>query len=160
MIPEIGTQLKLSQDWTFSLFWESRNEALIQLLIDKEVWDNKNIVATTEECQGCFGWHAGQNKKVVDIWQKYFEPKYPINRLGARDYHKPSYPMGAPVCYQMTWPKDTILTVDRIYIRKGGEQFSSITFRTASTTITQLKKKKPRFWAKLYEVNTIECEPA
>lgn len=49
-----------------------------------------------------------------------------------------------------TFPKDTILKVDRIYIRKGAEDFSSLTFYVT------INKKAYRFWAKLEDVNNIE----
>lgn len=46
-------------------------------------------------------------------------------------------------------PAGTKLIVDRVYIRAGGEDFSSLTFRAV------FKGKKVRFWAKLADVNTI-----
>lgn len=49
-----------------------------------------------------------------------------------------------------TFPKDTILKVDRIYIRKGAEDFSSLTFYVT------INKKAYRFWVKLKDVNNIE----
>jgi hypothetical protein len=60
--------------------------------------------------------------------------------------------------YLVTIPIDTILTVDRVYIRKGVSDFSSLTFR-----IPKDKNKKHiyagvRFWAKLSDVNKIEFE--
>ena len=60
---------------------------------------------------------------------------------------------------QFTFPKGTQLTVDRIYIRKGNEEFDSMTFwaKGYTTTVrTGLKTKKApsvRFWAKLADVN-------
>lgn len=58
----------------------------------------------------------------------------------------------------VTIPEDTILTVDRVYIRKGVSDYSSITFNIS-------KKENPkhiyggtRFWAKLSDVNNIEFE--
>ena len=62
-----------------------------------------------------------------------------------------------------TLPKDSELTVDRIYIRKGASEFSSITFRLNSLGGTPCKEvlhfgKKVssiRFWAKLEDVNKI-----
>ena len=52
-----------------------------------------------------------------------------------------------------TLPKDTILTIDRVYIRKGATDYSSITFRT-----DLLNKKSIRFFAKLDDCNKIEFE--
>lgn len=59
----------------------------------------------------------------------------------------------------VTLPKGTILKVDRVYIRKssiyGGDasKYSSVSFWA------KLKghKKKARFWAKLPDVNRVEC---
>jgi len=44
----------------------------------------------------------------------------------------------------------TILEVDRIYIRKGAEDFSSVTFKIRGNKVL-------RFWAKLQDVNNIQC---
>lgn len=64
----------------------------------------------------------------------------------------------------VTLPKGTILAVDRIYIRKGAADFSSLSFRIVSHA--DWKKEKNsfgskhifRFWAKLKDCNTIEFE--
>jgi len=84
-------------------------------------------------------------------------------------------------------PAGTILVIDRVYIRKGQSDFSSITFRwkgasnpsymkeradysvliargTATTPTTygtrqvKVPKEQIRFWAKLDDVNKIEYE--
>lgn len=66
-------------------------------------------------------------------------------------------------------PVGEILKVDRIYIRKGHDEFSSITFfwqgkRTQPKVIecwgrTAKKPARPvRFWAKLEDANRIEFE--
>lgn len=60
-----------------------------------------------------------------------------------------------PSPVEVTLPVDTILTVDRIYIRQGKSEYSSVTFRS----IIEGVKKKPRFWAKLEDVNRIYFEP-
>ncbi len=51
-------------------------------------------------------------------------------------------------------PKETVLSVDRIYIRKGGKDFNSISFRIIDCP--DKKFNKIRFSAKLDEVNQIE----
>lgn len=60
--------------------------------------------------------------------------------------------------YNVVIPAGTILGVDRIYIRKGVSNFSSVTF-----TIPKVENKKnslsgTRFWASLSDVNKIEFE--
>ena len=53
----------------------------------------------------------------------------------------------------VTLPTDTVLIVDRIYIKKGGEAYNSLTFRIKECPNPLLTKK--RFWAKLHDVNTM-----
>lgn len=48
------------------------------------------------------------------------------------------------------FPAGTNLEVDRIYVRKGNEEFSSVTFKT------HVGNKVLRFFAKLDDVNRIE----
>ena len=48
-----------------------------------------------------------------------------------------------------------VLTVDRIYVRKGASDFSSITFNYIGAP---KGSGRVRFWAKLADVNTIEFD--
>lgn len=60
---------------------------------------------------------------------------------------------------EVTLPEGTVLVVDRVYIRKGNEQYSSLSFRVGAGKSSPFpNKKRPRFWAKLADVNTIECD--
>lgn len=49
-----------------------------------------------------------------------------------------------------TFPAGTSLEVDRIYVRKGNEEFSSVTFKT------RVKGRQIRFFAKLDDINRME----
>ena len=83
-----------------------------------------------------------------DLWVSYFgepparDPKYAghwyYSRFGDATQSK-----------QLTLKSGTMLSVDRIYIRKGAKDFDSISFRVlkGSTGPTG------RFWAKLHDVN-------
>lgn len=57
----------------------------------------------------------------------------------------------------VTLPAGTVLKVDRIYLRKGSEDFDSVSFRTVECP-SNPKLAKKRFWAKLRHVNLIEGE--
>lgn len=58
-----------------------------------------------------------------------------------------------------TLPKGTQLKIDRIYIRKGNEDYSSITFYIEDCPDKTFRpKKKIRFWSKLDDVNNIIFE--
>jgi hypothetical protein len=50
-------------------------------------------------------------------------------------------------------PKGTILTLDRIYVRKGKAGFDSISFTISKCPI---KGIKGRFWVKLEDANTLQ----
>lgn len=56
----------------------------------------------------------------------------------------------------ITFPKGTILRVDRLYVRAPASSFDSITFSVVSSPIKSLNKS--RFWVKLSEANQIEFE--
>jgi hypothetical protein len=99
-IPEIGTILKLEQDWQFTLYSEYRNNLHIKL----------NITRDTQ---------------VVEL------------------------------------PKGTLVKMDRIYVKKGNSQFSSITFSIPTVRSKADKLNYPhnvklgggKFWVKLHECN-------
>lgn len=101
-IPELGTNLLLTEDWTVTIHPERRNEGFYKF--------------TKRPCEGYFC-------------------------------------KGAEV-FTYTIPKGSVLSVERIYIRAGAKDFSSITFRY----IPIKGKAGIRFWAKLEEVNNIEFE--
>jgi len=66
----------------------------------------------------------------------------------------------------ITLPKGLLLKVDRIYIRKGNSQYSSLTFNCPSVKTKADKEKFPHnikyggtsFWVKLHECNTFDVE--
>lgn len=67
---------------------------------------------------------------------------------------------------RVTLPAGSILTLDRIYIRKGVSDFSSLSFNLDRKSVNpdfslfaeriNTMKGRCRFWAKLADVNTIE----
>ena len=56
-----------------------------------------------------------------------------------------------PIFYNVVLLEDTILKIDRIFIRKGSLDFSSVSFWIKSGPY-----KGARFWAKLEDVNRIK----
>lgn len=85
------------------------------------------------------------------------------------DTRKPEYYKGI-TSVPCTIPAGAKLKIDRIFIRKGAEEFNSVTFllvgeKTAKHTgldYWNMKVTKPsrpvRFWAKLEDVNGMEFE--
>lgn len=67
-----------------------------------------------------------------------------------------------PLPAQVSLPAGAVLIVDRIYIRNGKSDFSSVTFRASipgkKTVKGAFGKTGVRFWARLSDVNNIEYE--
>lgn len=116
-IPEIGTRIRLTDDWTFDLHREHRNAGASFLA----GWDPPKGYS--------FSW---------------------------------AYDEGEPKVAKVTIPKGCILTVDRIYIRKGASDFSSVTFflRKSKDKAENPFGQGCRFWAKLADVNNIKFDEA
>ncbi|AKF13279.1 hypothetical protein PHIN3_12 [Sinorhizobium phage phiN3] len=70
--------------------------------------------------------------------------------------------------FDITFPKDTVLTVARVYIRKGAKDFSSVTFNISETPLKCLTLKKQggtwesygarQFWLNLDQVHLMEFD--
>jgi hypothetical protein len=121
-IPELGDQIKLLEDWTFDLYLERRNQTLLKKLgwMPAHRYD-----AYIDPISG----------KEIDPWARD-----PVTHDRLNVNPKTTHIL----------PEGTILKIDRIYIRAGQEDFSSITFR--------IPLQKIRFWAKLKDVNQIKYE--
>ena len=195
-IPEISDQIVLEQDWTFVLHPESRNkdlglffgyyfggyhdsgwipEAVLPPMRDI---DYKIIYPDREDPQfrstNGFGSIFGSGQRVdSDKYNKacreaeLSNPEYVKYNA---DQHTWRTKVKAAIIPELTVtiPKGTTLQVDRIYIRKGASDYSSITFyakdlgeivtkRSAwsSSPAKKVKKKALRFWAKLSDCNNI-----
>lgn len=142
-IPELGDSFTLAADWNFNLYNESRN----------------NISDAFELIYPDIG--EVYEQESARIWEERERRLEELRQSGeTRIYLLAAYPV--------MLPKGTILKVDRIYIRKSSEEFSSITFYITFCPLKELtpikdggtlpKGIKRRFWAKLADVNNIEFE--
>lgn len=171
-IPELGTKLKLTKRWAIRVEWERRNYLLIKEMVPAlfaeyetqyETWiedigfgDKRKVTwghgyaalgytdadmrddiyhgkpLNPTRYDAVHKWLEDQKDKAHAVWQAF---------LKRRDSTDLDY----------SWPAGTILEVDRIYIRKGAADFSSVTFKIRG-------KKVIRFWVKLEDVNRIDCQ--
>lgn len=132
-IPELGTKLKLTKSWKFNLVAEIRNLDLLrspkkklenvrkQAELKKRLVELKNLVNedTKEHYDGVNPRFLNQSKyygKYSEIEKEYWNTRN-HNQI---DNYKDK---------EQIIPKGTILEVDRIYIRKGARDFSSVTFK-------------------------------
>jgi hypothetical protein len=166
-VPEIGDMIRLTQDWSFTLYRESRNDSLWReencwdrvvdpdptpvRELERKIFDIESRL-TFQEIKNGYGWSLSRVKAYASQEDKdnHYNFKHELNTLQCR-------PSWAPV----TLLKDTVLKVDRIYIRKGVSEYSSITFYVWSKSgpvAANASKKKARFWAKLADCNNIQFE--
>lgn len=83
--------------------------------------------------------HEGRNVLMAEAFGQPF----------GKSYHNPS------PAREVTFVTGTELVVDRIYIRQGADEFDSLTFVVKWAERESLVGE--RFWAKLNEVNLIQC---
>ena len=124
-IPSIGDQIELTKEFLFPLHQERRNWKFINQLPEK-VRDEFN-------------------RKIDSIIER---------RINKEIDYSEAYNLQQNVTVEERLPAGAILTVDRIYVRKGMAAFDSITFNVP-------KKQNPgdlygRFWMKLADANRIE----
>jgi hypothetical protein len=168
-IPDIGDKIILTADWTFTVINEGRNAAIWQALglekhPDAIAWNAERIkrLAAAEDHEkrhrtvkqnlGRWGhqwlWDSPENeKRGEELWEAYRDAEH------------------AKV--DVTLPADTRLTIDRVYIRKGASEFSSLTFFIGDSPMKELQPARKggrwpggqrRFFARLADVNKIECD--
>jgi len=154
-VPYIGSVVVLSEDWTFNLYFESRNAPLIGALYAGPPYDPTGV----NPLQAKWGkkshgtheneWHDDPRYKVekamTDKELSETTRTHRYTRSHDNPYILASLPAGTP------------LRVDRVYIRKGIDAYSSLTFVVAKECRDK-KLRGKRFWAKLRDVNNIVCE--
>lgn len=151
-IPEIGDQLILTKDWTFNLHCERRNENLAKYF---GYCMNRSLWVSIEDLPP---WDLPYPEDAIEskIWNKAYD-EWALK--ASKIEHKSEL--------LVTIPANTILSIDRIYIRKGAKDYSSITFYAKNLgkietmsrwTGKKLNKKALRFWAKLSDCNNIEFQ--
>ncbi|MCE6958374.1 hypothetical protein LAZ40_04795 [Cereibacter sphaeroides] len=144
-IPEIGTKIVLSAPWTINVQNEYRNAVVFGLL-----------AATREDLV-----QAGRIEATRLREEARTDPPG-LGYVEQRDRRARLYQRAdAAESLEVTLPAGTELSVDRIYIRKGVSDYSSLTFNLTKTTHPDLNRKgRKRFWVKLAEVNRMEFELA
>ena len=155
-IPEIGDIIKLTSPWTFALQPESRNETMYKFLPDRYEVPAWMLLVDWSKCGGLLGPSRDRGRAPVQIpgmpdgnvvesvegrikgGQPVWFRKLPayLYRSGTRVVGK-GQPEGAvyrlhyhkPDAVPFTLPEGTELLVDRVYIRQGAPEFSSVSFK-------------------------------
>jgi len=157
-VPDIGDRIVLKNPWKFSLHSESRNSSFREELANNKMLDLNPVYDFYEEMVKKYGAWFAQAYNVEDFLKEYFwkiEPLQHAYKNGLIDYETFEhlrYRGLTPRPALVELPAGTTLHVDRIYIRKGLNEYSSITFRVDKFP----EKKNHRFWAKLSDTRNIE----
>jgi hypothetical protein len=140
-IPDIGDLITLDSPWSFMLYPEARNFKLAKFFgwtnefHGEEYWVKpEGVVAMDVIYQSCKG--------IAFNYPQYEAMKKAYIASNPDKVHGP---------FIVTLAQGTILGIDRVYIRKGARDFSSLSF-----FIKNGPYRGARFWAKLDEVNNME----
>lgn len=149
-VPDIGDTIELMEDWPFKLHFEDRN---MDLWCALKGYDSKRLESH---------YMCGVCKKCPDYGPQYKGDCTDFCACASMSWA--NRPRGffyegklvATEAEEVVLPRETQLKVDRIYIRKGASDYSSITFYIMKSPLFEKKtksKSKGRFWAKLDDVN-------
>lgn len=145
-IPEIGTKLVLTRPWSFSLYKELRNQKVWDMISAARPEETAQKETVVQNIRDEMNDVMRQNREDTLKYTEYLEK---IHGLREREANAQKF--------TVLLPQNTHLTVDRIYIRKGSSDYSSITFYLTKTDYPALDQRgRKRFWAKLDEVNNME----
>lgn len=140
-IPEIADRIKLTEDADMYLLNAGVNTTILRATpsTSKQIDDDRAKMPT-------YRYHPSGDPEYAKAWADYDELRYHVYL-----------------------PKDTILSVARVYIRKGASDFSSVTFNILECPrkIYSLKKAGGtwnhgirNFFLNLHQLNCLEFEPA
>lgn len=155
-IPEIGTELILTKEWSFKLILEHRNNSIIGKYYPNHVIEYSYYSRHLIDLG--FSGKVLRSKilqnKINELYNNNKTETYSDDLLDIWNTNKSEW-IAQENINNIIFPIGTILKVDRIYIRKGKgmSDYSSITFYA----LFPGEKKKLRFFSHLSDVNNIEC---
>jgi hypothetical protein len=136
-IPELGTQLELKKDASLKIQMESRNEDFLFNCFPKELSA------------------LGELRKLDGLRRDEYstDPQVKAAAIERKKRREELWPKlkELPKVFTVKILAGTILEVDRIYVRKGQDDYSSVTFVIRD-------KRVHRFWVNLDQVNTLDVE--
>lgn len=145
-IPALGTLVSLAEDWTFELFFEFRNNTLLQALCPNPEGDRLPRWRK---------WGCHEDDHAGSELLRHLEPMDEKELKDAHSTYRSTNGQREPYL-QVTFPAGMQLKFDRIYIRAGVTAYNSVTFRTMKNC-PEKKFRSKRFWVKLQDANNIIC---
>jgi hypothetical protein len=171
LIPTLGAVIRLNQDWEFKLYFESRNATVLAALLNgsKKIevpWSRyfEELDAPKSHQARTSDWYKTgmeQARKMIGDFKNAGYTVY-TRKKEYDDETSKSFKQQIQLPHILaTLPAGTMLSFDRYYIRQGAEAFDSVTFKIEKCPDPKFNmsgKACRRFWARLQEVNEIDCE--
>jgi hypothetical protein len=133
-MPTVGQKVRVldGQTWDFKLYQEHRNHSLYEY-VGKPLLPEHRRSFYDDYVGGQKAWDAYRGAKTDQPPLKHID---------------------------VSLPGGSVLTIDRIYLRKGAGEFDSITFILNGAKLEGKKgaNARVRFWAKLEDVNAGKLE--
>ena len=158
-IPTIGSRLKLSSDLEFTLYAEYRNASIMDALGYTDYFSHWSL--------------CDDRKRVENLIHEARHFPSIVPGFWTFDEEKHLYGLKVRI------PHNTVLTVDRYYLRKGNSAFDSLSFnitycplpnlcpkngfstmggKKASIPLVRGTAKRARFWMTLEDANKIQFD--
>lgn len=178
-VPAIGTKLRLLSPWMFQIELERRNSNFMTMLgVFSQYPEFEDSIQIVNKYLERFG-----SPRRVDVNEfvsgadYLFDHHYGIcERNAVASLHdlevtelKTALLRLKQKIFDAFLPPDTVLIVDRVYIRNPASDYDSLTFMVDSAPDGVFVKKstkgstsfgrKPRFWVPLKHANTLDVEP-
>ncbi len=156
-IPTIGTKLKLNSEWSFLVREEYRNTKFLDAIGWTATMKRKGRSRSQTE-------PLDHSDLPLELVREYGAPS--VDAEAKKDYAGRPLHTFYTINFPMKLPPETVLSVDRIYIRKGVGDFDSVTFLISDCPDKRFAPKKARgflpggcrFWVKLDDANGMECD--
>jgi len=146
LIPELGEELYLIEDWKPTIHAERRNAGLF-INLSKHRKEQRELDRVAHQLYlSCSNWTRAKNTAILNDAPDYERWESARKKAWAHDLNK----LDGKTKKTVVFPAGTVLQVDRIYIRKGAADFSSITFKVKNFNGN---KGITRFWVKLEVAN-------
>lgn len=129
-MPTIGQKVRVldGQAWDVKIYWESRNVTAIE-------------------------YFTGQSYQIESYWDEYEGGRAAMEAHWADRHNVPKPELRHT---KVSVPEGSVLTIDRIYLRKGKGDFDSVTF--VLNKPKGVKGPMVRFWTRLDDVNSGNLE--
>lgn len=152
-IPDIGDKIELTESWTFRLFDEYRNNEFKDNCKAHGMYDDSNIDKGVDYLLTKYPLLQAEAKHIKSYFADGYLTRVFNRHLSGNDLIECSNEDLYEYMPKVTLPIGSVIYVDRVYIKKGMSDYSSITFRIENFPA---KKKSSRFWVKLYDTRNIK----